>query len=209
MTQDFRETKIKILSEEHSRAFQEAVIADGGGWSRGKSVVINLHKEFLFVAEDLRISYCDTLGFFKKHDYKEIQFLSTKGHVHAELMAQYAEDAKTHAEPWKLWQTKGDSHIWWDCRAHPMWWSDTEYRRKPKTKMIHGVEIPVFEFTPKVGEKYYAANVDVHEFFDQWLRSSECCVFTQRMIERGLIYPYTEEGKQAAILHSKIMLGIV
>ena len=26
------------------------------------------------------------------------------GHIHAELMAQYAEDAKQHDEPWKLWQ---------------------------------------------------------------------------------------------------------
>ena len=73
MTQDFRETKIKILSEEHSRAFQEAVIEAGGGWW-GDRGVRNLHTKFLFVADDLQLTYCDTLGYFKNHEYKEIQF---------------------------------------------------------------------------------------------------------------------------------------
>ena len=136
--------------------------------------------------------------------------MKIEGHIHAKLMAQYAEDAITHAEPWKLWQFYAGS--WGDCAQSPAWATHLEYRRKqkmkPKMKFIYGVEIPVFEFIPKVGEKYYAPNLDVPEFFDHWLRSSECCAFTQRMIERGLLYPYTEEGKQAAILHAKVMLGI-
>lgn len=131
-----------------------------------------------------------------------------KGHVHAELMAQYAEDAKTHAKPWKLWQIKGDDGVWRDCLAHPNWANATEYRGKPKTHVVHGVEIPVFEFRPKVGEEYYAANVGLPEFFEKGYRASEGCTFTQRMNERRLLYPYTEEGKEAAILHSKSMLGI-
>jgi len=130
-----------------------------------------------------------------------------KGHVHAELMAQYAEDAKTHTEPWKLWQFLG-SLGWSSCGESPRWNETKEYRRKPKTKLIHGVEIPVFDFTPKVREKYCAANVDLPELFEDGYMSSEDCTFTQRMIERGLLYPCTEEGKQAAILHSKAMLGI-
>lgn len=130
------------------------------------------------------------------------------GHVHAELMAQYAEDAKTHTEPWKLWQFKGINGDWLCCGGHPAWDYAIEYCRKPKTKLIHGVEIPDFEFTPKVGEKYYAANVGLPELFEEGYRTSGNCTFTQRMIERELIYPYTEEGKQATILHSKAMLGI-
>ena len=130
-----------------------------------------------------------------------------KGHVHAELMAQYAEDAKTHSEPWKLWQVYFSGE--WNDLGHSHAWCHTlEYRRKPKTKLIHGVEIPVFEFTPKVGEEYYVADVGTPEFFEQWHKPSEDSTSTQRMIERGLIYPYTEEGKQAAILHSKAMLCI-
>lgn len=130
------------------------------------------------------------------------------GHVHAELMAQYAEDAKTTTEPWKLWQLEGDDGIWHCCQEHPKWATHLEYRHKPKTKLIHGVEVPVFEFTPKVLERYYTANVGLPELFEDGYRSSEDCTFTERMIERGLLYPCTEEGKQATILHSKAMLGI-
>lgn len=77
-----------------------------------------------------------------------------------------------------------------------------------RTKLINGVEIPVFEFTPQVGEKFYAANVGLPEFFEEGYMSPKGCTYTQRMIERGLIYPFTEEGKQAAILHAKAMLNI-
>lgn len=77
---DFRETKIKILSEEHSRAFQEVVIAAGGGWWDGREVR-NLHAKFLYVDDDLILTYGGSLGHFEEHDYKEIQFplpVSTK-----------------------------------------------------------------------------------------------------------------------------------
>lgn len=61
----------------------------------------------------------------------------------------------------------------------------------------------------KMGDRFYAANVGLPDFFEEGYWSSKDCTFTQRMIERGLLYPHTEEGKQAAILHSKVMLGIV
>lgn len=131
-----------------------------------------------------------------------------QGHVHAENMALYAEDAKTHVMPWKLWQIKTGSLYWIDCKFSPAWDPSCEFRRKPKTHFVHGVEIPVFEFTPKVYEIYYTANVGLPEFFEQGYRESLGCTFTHRMIERGLLYPFTEEGKQAAILHSKAMLGM-
>lgn len=126
MKQDFRNTKIHIKSEAHSKAFQEAVFAAGGEWLRGGQ------------------------------SYQEIQFpLPTKGHVHAELMAQYAEDAKTHAEPWKLWQFNAGS--WGDCMYSPAWATHLEYRRKPKTHFVHGVEIPDLRVSPKQSEYYYLA----------------------------------------------------
>ena len=131
-----------------------------------------------------------------------------KGHVHAESMALYAEDAKSHAEPWKLWQIKMGSFDWIDCKFSPAWDPSCEFRRKPKTRFVHGVEIPAFEFTPKVGERYYTANVNLPVLYGCGSNTAEDCTFTQRMIEHGLLYPFTEKGKQAAILHSKAMLGI-
>jgi hypothetical protein len=59
-----------------------------------------------------------------------------QGHKHAELMAQYAEDAKTHEEPWKLWEFKYGAYGWKDCSGSPFWASAIEYRRKPKQHTI-------------------------------------------------------------------------
>lgn len=131
-----------------------------------------------------------------------------KGHIHAELMLQYAEDAKTTDEPWKNFQWRTRAGEWLTMQKDMQFESKYVFRRKPKTRIVHGVEIPYFEFTPKVGEEYYTANVGLPEFFEHGWRHQAGCAFTQRMIERGMLYPYTEEGKQAAIAHSKAMLGI-
>lgn len=169
----------------------------------------------MFVAsyDDVKVCFDSCANKSPTHTVRQVLEMAgmvEQGHVHAELMAQYAEDAKTSKTPWELWQvkySKGDGE-WCDCNLSLKWSSSSEYRRKPKAKLIHGVEVPVFEFTLEVGEKFYAANVGLPEFFEQGYSKSEDCTFTQRMIERGLLYPYTEEGKQAAILHSKAMLGI-
>ena len=138
----------------------------------------------------------------------EMAGMAKQGHVHADLMALYAEDAKTTDKPWELWQVKDNDGVWWECKNNPLWGGDTEYRRKPKTKIINGVEIPDFQFTPFVGCEFYCANIGLPEFHETGHMRGMDCTFTKRMVERGLIYPYTEEGKQAAILHAKACLGI-
>lgn len=129
-----------------------------------------------------------------------------KGHVHAELMAQYAEDAKSTTKPWELWQVKGDDGDWWPCRGAILWGPDTEYRRKPKTHCVHGIEIPDLRVTPKYDEYYYLADPSESEFTYHFL--FRCDSQDNTSVERGLAYQDTEEGKQAAILHAKAMLGI-
>lgn len=63
------------------------------------------------------------------------------GHIHADLMAQYAEDAKHHDKPWELWQFNyGDT--WAGCSTHPRWVSDFTYRRKPRTVLVGDIEVP-------------------------------------------------------------------
>lgn len=128
-----------------------------------------------------------------------------KGHVHAELMLQYAEDAKTHAEPWKLWQSKGMASTWWDCKAHPMWGCSTEYRRKPKTHKVNGVEVPDLRITPEHGDAYWCP-------LPQSIRLAREFVYCDtthdsHRVESGLCYEGTAEGKQAAKLHAKAWLG--
>ena len=57
------------------------------------------------------------------------------GHIHAELMAQYAEDAKQHDRPWELWQ-HGDHGVWVGCSSNPGWFTDHAYRRKPQSTVV-------------------------------------------------------------------------
>lgn len=132
-----------------------------------------------------------------------------QGHIYAELMAQYAEDAKTNAEPWKLWQIKAGSFNWIDCKFSPGWDPTCEFRRKPKTKLVHGVEVPDIGldlskcegrtdfYVPCVRSYKYYVGLSHH-------KHNNCVRYSQT----GIAYPYTEEGKQAAILHAKAMLGM-
>lgn len=127
------------------------------------------------------------------------------GHPHSELMMQYAEDAAMTDKPWELYQIKTVQNIWKDIGSQFIFDSNCTYRRKPKTHTVHGVEIPDLRVSPELGEKYYLADplsselAELHSF-----------VMRREKLwnERGLTYQYTEEGKQAAIRHSKAMLGI-
>lgn len=130
-----------------------------------------------------------------------------KGNIHAEKMALYAEDAKTCTEPWKLWQVKGDDGVWRDCLCNPMWAYDTEYRRKPKMHIVHGVEIPDLRFKPKNGQQYWTPAASIDALVWETIRVWESSIDTHRAAN-NLCYEPTEEGKQAAILHAKAWLGI-
>ena len=128
-------------------------------------------------------------------------------HIHAELMAQYAEDAKTSKTPWELWEYLDKDDGWCAFRGSPGWYETTEYRRAPKTHMVHGVEIPDLRVLPEYGTYYYLADPTEREFTYRYLFNGD----TQDSLwsERGLCYQPTEEGKQAATLHAKAMLGML
>ena len=59
-----------------------------------------------------------------------------QGHVHAELMKQYAEDAATHKNPWVLWECRSlnVSEDWCLLDSNPIWSPLVEYRRKSYTQ---------------------------------------------------------------------------
>lgn len=131
-----------------------------------------------------------------------------QGHPHAELMAQYALVAKTNPEPWREFEFYGECSMGWiECKGPMNFNPRGRYRRKPKTKLIHGVEVPDISFMPKDGVNYYRPDIS-----DISLFKADCFCLrfdgVVRMSYMGLCYPYTEEGKQAAILHAKAMLAI-
>jgi hypothetical protein len=79
------------------------------------------------------------------------------GHKHAVLMAEYAKDAAEHVQPWELWQCSLTG-VWSGVIEHPKWALDTEYRRKPRTITINGIEVPEpLRVAPPSGTIYYVA----------------------------------------------------
>jgi hypothetical protein len=82
------------------------------------------------------------------------------GHIHAELMAQYAEDAKRYDKPWELWQ-HGDGKTWKDfTNQSPGWHTDIFYRRKPQTIKIGDIEVPEpCKVALEYGQEYFVPDV--------------------------------------------------
>ena len=57
-------------------------------------------------------------------------------HKHAELMAQYAQDALTTDKPWESWEFKSFHGTWLSLKSNPRWHTDQQYRRRPKQHTI-------------------------------------------------------------------------
>jgi hypothetical protein len=76
-----------------------------------------------------------------------------------------------------------------------------------RMKLIHGVEVPDISFKPQPNQDYYypAPHNTGGYVCDVYY---DCRRWHQYRASKGLCYPFTEEGKQAAILHAKAMLGI-
>jgi hypothetical protein len=62
-------------------------------------------------------------------------------HKHAALMLQYAQDAAETETPWERWEWRR-GHGWIDMTGSPLWVNEYEYRRKPRTININGLEVP-------------------------------------------------------------------
>ncbi len=73
-------------------------------------------------------------------------------HPHADLMIQYAIDAKFSATPWVWWEFKRENGLfkdeWQEAIGGPTWGIDSEYRRK--------VLAPIIEYSYSInGQQYY------------------------------------------------------
>ena len=90
------------------------------------------------------------------------------GHIHAELMAQYAEDAKQHNKPWELWE-HGDGTDWTNCTAHPCWHKGHLYRRKPRTVQVGDIEVPEpCKVELEDGQDYFVPNLTTGASLRTW-----------------------------------------
>ena len=82
------------------------------------------------------------------------------GHIHAAAMAQYAEDALETDKPWERWEFCHMRGEYQSLHGHPEWVKDNKYRRKAKTILINGHEVPEPCRTPlKEGEEYWTISI--------------------------------------------------
>ena len=127
------------------------------------------------------------------------------GHVHAELIMQYALDAKTNEKPWELWEYK--DHVdgnWQDFNKlnPPNWFDDIEYRRKPKTISINGFDVPEPVSTPPNEQKrYFVPSVTEDDCYLEHYWDDDS--FDRNYLIRGVIHL----TKEAAIQHAKALLS--
>ena len=116
-------------------------------------------------------------------------------------MLLYAQDAAETDEPWERWEFKGDDNGFNMCLRHPGWQKNFEYRRKPRTITVNGIEVPEpIGEEPKVGEKYFLVNLSTLTLVipHSWANDA----YEIQWFNKGLLH-FTEE---AAITHAKALL---
>ncbi|MCI4409003.1 MAG: hypothetical protein JHC26_07915 [Thermofilum sp.] len=90
-----------------------------------------------------------------------------------------------------------------------LFWDEVkiEAPKKPiKMKLVNGVEVPDITFKPTSGEHFYHPSLDcmhLHKF--AVYNDSVWCKF---LSDNKLCYPCDNNGRIAAVLHAKAMLGI-
>lgn len=129
-----------------------------------------------------------------------------QGHVHAELMAEYALVAKTNPAPWKEFESKHKrGEDWVTMYDHPYWDVDCDYRRKPtppKTMDIGGVVVEAWplDHMPPYRGSYWTLQLG--------LETEHCvapCEFTnnidqfdQQALYAGKAFPTKEQAQAVA-----------
>ena len=119
-------------------------------------------------------------------------YVEFTGHVHAELMAEYAKDAAKSTEPWKDWEMTDsfDTTSWISCTGHPGWISVLNYRRKPKTVTINGIVVNKGLTKADYDTLVYIPALDLHEKYFA-IRFED---IYQRGLERGLVHATKEDA---------------
>ena len=76
-------------------------------------------------------------------------------HIHADTMAQYAEDALETDKPWERWEFSCGGQYYVSLETTPQWTENFKYRRKPKVILINGHEVPEPHRTPLKDGVFY------------------------------------------------------
>ena len=130
------------------------------------------------------------------------------GHVHADLMVQYAQDAQETDKPWERWASfLPNECVWVDCTSNPSWYDHIEYRRKPKTLSVTLASGEVVSWpAPHCTELEYG---DPYFFFvpthgDIMLKNWDCATWDRNTLFNGYIHLTKEAAEQHAAALRKI-----
>jgi hypothetical protein len=125
-------------------------------------------------------------------------------HVHAELMALYAQDAMETDKPWERWEYKLDvSGEWISFMSCPTWNIVCKYRRKPCTIKVNGFDVPEpMREKPSAQSAYWVASSNLEPFYIRQIWNDHPA--HNMWLSRGLIH----SKKEAAAKHAMAMCGI-
>jgi hypothetical protein len=126
-------------------------------------------------------------------------------HRHAKLMAQYAQDAMETDKPWERWQVRLDSGEWHDLTCEVSFLNDCEFRRKPRTININGIEVPEPEREAlEDGDEYWSPCI-IYAGGDSLLVKHiwDSDSVDLAALSRGLIHL----TREAAEIHAKALLS--
>jgi hypothetical protein len=89
-----------------------------------------------------------------------------------------------------------------------LFWQEIKFEapKQLRMKLINDVEVPNISFHPNDNEYYYYP--ELTQFLYDKTFFIKCIDTHEFRSANSLCYPYTEEGKAAAMLHSKALLGI-
>jgi hypothetical protein len=90
-----------------------------------------------------------------------------------------------------------------------LFWKEIKFEvpeQPPRMKLINGIEVPDISFQPEYAEYYYYPSLEPDLYNSlSFQNHNKTTVFHA---VNNFCYPYTEEGKEAAILHTKALLGV-
>lgn len=126
------------------------------------------------------------------------------GHPHAELMAQYAEDAKSNDRPYSLWEYQR-GNMWIGLETHPSWSTNIKYRHKRDVIKIGEYEFPKpLSEKPKLNKRYWFVSTDEIVGFcasqDFW----EDTLLDNRRLRSGIVHIDKEDAEEHAEILNKI-----
>jgi hypothetical protein len=90
-----------------------------------------------------------------------------------------------------------------------LFWQEIKFKapEKPlRIKLTNGIEVPDISFRPDADENYYYPTLEATLYDSTYFAKGNST--DEFRAVNGLCYPYTPEGKAAAMLHTKALLGV-